>query len=351
MTGLELVKNYTKEQHLEALYKGEIENFLILKNLKCIYGIKWNNDDYPYVPVTHLLDSYYCLPERPDMAFTFLWKAINSVYNKHYLIVAGKGGSIGGVRINGEEGDAKKLYLMIESVTNRLNDTVVYKGNIFSLKDLIDLYVEKMPIKTLRFVANYVLKGLAIDNKLNYDGLNRKLMKTYLSSQYTTFKSTFQDLLSIIDDTYGKSYLDISFLKSNIHNSHIDIDTFNQDKSRRLAHSLATKFKELLVKKEATFKDIKDIKEEEKDKYTFKLNDDGMYLKFVYNCILYAMRNTSFHGNVASRFNSKTFDKEAIESSTYVYLLGHLFLTLCLYVNGELSAQELAINVENLNLI
>ncbi|PFV45215.1 hypothetical protein [Bacillus thuringiensis] len=351
MTGLELVKNYTKEQHLEVLYKGEIKDFLILKNLKYAYDGKWNDKDYPYVPVTHLLDSYYCLPERPDMAFTFLWKAINSIYNKNYLIVAGKGGSIGGVRIDGGEGDSKKLYLMIESVTNRLNDTVVYKGNTFSLMNLIDLYVEKMPIKTLRFVANYVLKGLAIDNKLNYGGLHGRLMKTHLSSQYSTFKSTFQDLLSIIGDTYGKSYLDISFLKSNIHNSQIDVDTFDQDKSRRLAHSLATKFKELLVKKEATFKDIKDIKEEEKDKYTFKLNDDGMYLKFVYNCILYAMRNTSFHGNVASRFNSKTFDKEAIESSTYVYLLGHLFLTLCLYVNGELSAQELAINIENLNLI
>ncbi|MDA2251855.1 hypothetical protein PDM88_21180 [Bacillus cereus] len=351
MTGLELVKNYTKEQHLEVLYKGEIKDFLILKNLKYAYDGKWNDKDYPYVPVTHLLDSYYCLPERPDMAFTFLWKAINSIYNKNYLIVAGKGGSIGGVRIDGGEGDSKKLYLMIESVTNRLNDTVVYKGNTFSLMNLIDLYVEKMPIKTLRFVANYVLKGLAIDNKLNYGGLHGRLMKTHLSSQYSTFKSTFQDLLSIIGDTYGKSYLDISFLKSNIHNSQIDVDTFDQDKSRRLAHSLATKFKELLVKKEATFKDIKDIKEEEKDKYTFKLNDDGMYLKFVYNCILYAMRNTSFHGNVASRFNSKTFDKEAIESSTYVYLLGHLFFTLCLYVNGELSAQELAINIENLNLI
>ena len=37
----------------------------------------------PYVLRTHLLDSYYCLPERPDMAFTFLWKCINNTYSNY----------------------------------------------------------------------------------------------------------------------------------------------------------------------------------------------------------------------------------------------------------------------------
>ncbi|MEB4869028.1 hypothetical protein P8831_09900 [Priestia megaterium] len=347
---LELLKNYNKIEHLNGLYENKANDYVSLKDIKKINNQKWaKNPNYPYVTVTHLLDSYYCLPERPDMAFTFLWKSINSVYNKHYLVEAGEGQSIGGNKIDGREGDGKKLYLMIESISNCLNNSFIYEGNTFIIRDLIDSYVAKMPIKTLRFVANYVLKGLAIDNKLNYDGPNANLMKIHLSSQYTTFKSSFNDLISIIRDTYGQSYLEICFLKSNIHNSQIDVDTSDRDKSRRLVHSLAEMLKELLTKKQATFKDTAD--EEEEDKYTFTFKNDNDYLKFVFNCILYAMRNTSFHGNVASRFNSKTFDKEAITSSTYVYLLGHLFLTLCLYINNELTTQELALNLENLKLI
>ncbi|MBX9967226.1 hypothetical protein H7K06_06805 [Priestia aryabhattai] len=347
---LEVLKNYNKIEHLNVLYENKINNYVSLKDIKKIYNQKWVNDpNYPYVTATHLLDSYYCLPERPDMAFTFLWKSINSVYNKHYLVKAGTGQSIGGNQIDGREGDGKKLYLMIESISKCLNHSFIYEGSTCSIKDLIDLYVAKMPIKTLRFVANYVLKGLAIDNKLNYEGLDKNLMKTHLSSQYTTFKSSFNDLISIIGDTYGQSYLDICFLKSNIHNSQTDVDTSDRDKSRRLVHSLATTFKELLTKKRATFKDT--ANEEEKDRYTFTFKNEDDYLKFVFNCILYAVRNTSFHGNVASRFNSKTFDKEAITSSTYVYLLGHLFLTFCLYINNELTTQELALNLENLKLI
>ncbi|WP_242307527.1 hypothetical protein [Bacillus cereus group sp. BfR-BA-01524] len=348
---LEILGDYNKNEHLETLYENKIGDYLILKDIKNIYNEKWDvGSKYPYVTITHLLDSYYCLPERPDMAFTFLWKAINSVYNKHYLTKAGTGGSIEGKLIDGREGDGQKLNLIIESMSSILDDSITYQGKIFTIRELIDLYVEKIPIKTLRFVANYVLKGLIIDDKLVYNGLSGNQKKSHLSSQYTTFRSSFKDLLSIIDETYGESYRNITFLKSNIHNFQVDVDTLDRDKSRKLVHSLATKLKELLINKKATFKDVKESDLVEEEKYTFNLKDDGLYLKFVFKCILYAIRNTSFHGNVASRYNSKTFNKEAIESSTYVYLIGHLFLTLCLYVNRELSTKELVVNLQNLEL-
>ena len=40
-------------------------------------------DTITYILKTHLLDSYYCLPERPDMAFTFLWKCMNNIYSTY----------------------------------------------------------------------------------------------------------------------------------------------------------------------------------------------------------------------------------------------------------------------------
>ncbi len=343
---LKVLKNYDKNTHLQNLYMGKMKELIKLKNLNYIYSNEWDKgSNYPYVPITHLLDSYYCLPERPDMAFTFLWKAINSVYNIHYLIKAGQGESISGVSITGREGDGKKLECILESISNNLNDKIVYQGNSFTLIEIIDLYIEKMPIKTLRFVSSYILKGLVIDNQLNYSGITGNMKNTYLTSQYKTFKSTFDDLFQIIRDTYGNSYLNIATLVSNTHNSQIDVISTNKEKSRAITHSLSAKLKEMLINKSTEITDSNNVN------YTLIINNDLEFLKFVFNAILYAIRNTSFHGNAASRYNSRTFDEESIESSTYIYLLGHLLLSLCLYVNGEIKADELGINIENLNLL
>ena len=73
---LKLAKDYSKKRHLDLLPHG---NNNILENLDFIYDENWENQGvpYPYEILTYLFDSYYVLPERPDLAALFCWQAIN----------------------------------------------------------------------------------------------------------------------------------------------------------------------------------------------------------------------------------------------------------------------------------
>lgn len=76
---LKLAKDYSKNQHIELLphFKDNV-----LFNLNFIYDENWENQNvsYPYEILTYLFDSYYVLPERPDLAALFCWQAINHSY-------------------------------------------------------------------------------------------------------------------------------------------------------------------------------------------------------------------------------------------------------------------------------
>ena len=76
---LKLAKDYSKKRHLDLLPRG---NNNILENLDFIYDENWENQGvpYPYEILTYLFDSYYVLPERPDLAALFCWQAINHSY-------------------------------------------------------------------------------------------------------------------------------------------------------------------------------------------------------------------------------------------------------------------------------
>ena len=76
---LKLAKDYSKKRHLDLLPHG---NNNILENLDFIYDENWENQGvpYPYEILTYLFDSYYVLPERPDLAALFCWQAINHSY-------------------------------------------------------------------------------------------------------------------------------------------------------------------------------------------------------------------------------------------------------------------------------
>ena len=67
---LKLAKDYSKKRHLDLLPHG---NNNILENLDFIYDENWENQGvpYPYEILTYLFDSYYVLPERPDLAALF----------------------------------------------------------------------------------------------------------------------------------------------------------------------------------------------------------------------------------------------------------------------------------------
>lgn len=68
----ETCKGLFEKRHLDLLPHG---NNNILENLDFIYDENWENQGvpYPYEILTYLFDSYYVLPERPDLAALFCW--------------------------------------------------------------------------------------------------------------------------------------------------------------------------------------------------------------------------------------------------------------------------------------
>ncbi|SLK49979.1 Uncharacterised protein [Mycobacteroides abscessus subsp. abscessus] len=323
---------------------NKVENDVLkgLENLNCFTGIVYSAE-------THLMDSYWCLSQRPDMAFTFLWKSINAIYNKYYFEKFAKETILTSMDFDGREGDAKKLELLLKGLLDKLEDRFDYNGNEFNLLELIQAYVEKMPIKTLRFVSNYILNGYVLSEKIDFQFIRQGLKASknpYISSQFTTFKKIFENNLNIISNTFGQSYSQVTSITSSVENYNIEVKALDKKKSREISYSLATKLKELLVNRE-----VEVTNSDKTSTYKLKIENDLEYLQMIFTVILYAIRNSSFHGNSASRFESKYFNEESVLSSIYTYLLGHLFLSLCMYISGDLEKDDLKINFINLELI
>lgn len=345
---LNLLKDYTHQKHTEQLKsKDALGTFLDPTRLRRIYNDAWTNETWlnrnqvPYESLTYLLDAYSCIPNRPDMGFAFLWMSINNTYKKVFL----KSNVIAPAN---DDNCIKQTLLELES---RLNHVVEYNGNHYSLLKIIEMYTEKMPLKTYRFIANYILKGSTIESA----GFPYK----YHIRSYGTFKKNFGSLERKIANTYYAGFTAICSPRMAPDNSKVELqidqtDETKRKKSRTIPNSLAKKLKTLLQTRSVDI--YKDIEKEDGTKERVsveKLTIDSNYeyINFVFRIILYSIRNNSFHGNIAARLNSKHAVGGSVNASNYIFLLGHLFLTLFMYCSGELDLQQLAINLENLEFL
>lgn len=311
----ELMQNYDKSKHIENI---KVENF----EFEFLFSKNWKKEeDIPYVLRTHLLDSYYCLPERPDMAFTFLWKCINNTYATYQ-------------RKTSNEiitGDSKLLENMSNKIVGKLNENITATETITSL---IEKYIDKIPNKILRFISNYILKSYVIKQKITDE--------RYVYSSYNTFKSKFPNIHDQIISAYGQEYLGIC--NPIISNGEVDLRINDKDKSLKIIHSLSEKLKEL-IKTRQTFLNHNN------QTYTLKLNSEEEYIQFILFNILYAIRNNTVHGKIASRLNSDYVNPNSFQSSKYIYLLGYMFLSLMLYISDDIKLDDLEFNFKNIKCL
>lgn len=308
----ELIKNYDKSKHLEILEKNDFK-------FEYLFSSNWNNiEDIPYVLRTHLLDSYYCLPERPDMAFTFLWKCINNTYSTYQRKFSNV------VQI----GDSVLLQNMSDVIASRLSDKITTTETIGSL---IEKYIDKIPNKILRFISNYILKSYVIKEQIKDE--------RYVYSSYNTFKSKFQNIHDSIISSYGQDYLGIC--NASILNGEVNLNITDKNKSLKIINSLSEKLKELIKTRQTFLSHNNQI-------YTLKLNSNEEYIQFILFNILYAIRNNTVHGKIASRLNSAYVNSDSYNSSKYIYSLGYMFLSVMLYVSNELDSSDLIFNLTNL---
>lgn len=283
-----------------------------LKKLKKIYNPVWKDkNNSPYEALTQLVDSYEYLVERPDLAFLFIWQAINNSYNE---------------------------LIFKDSTKNKYQDTAGIKILIEKIKlsqnvyeNLLNEYLNKIPTKLYKYVSSYILKGYVISKKISED-------PKYKTSSYITFTKKFKRLNEIIEKTFGEEYKKNS--NPTIQGKYVEIGG-DKDKSRKIIHTLALKLKELIEVGKTTIKDKNNNFYE--IEFTFEEK-----LEFLIFQILYSSRCTNAHGNVASRLNSVHTKQSSYNSYVYVCLTAYTLLSICFHINGYIDKNILnALNKNN----
>ena len=302
---LELAKNYNKEHHISKLAKTSSS----LNRFIQIYDESWeSNNKYPYETITQLLDCYYCLPERPDLASLFGWQAINFLYNQYSLLDA----SI----------DRLKDTIGIEKLVAKLYN------NYSTYEPFIKPYILSLTDKTYRYVASYILKGYVMEEV--------NISSKYINSSYNTFKKRFKDFFDIIKNSYGEAYKSISSPSLSSTNVNIGIPEDKIDNSRKIIHSFSKALRELVTLGKTNITEKND-----KTKTHEIIFSDKDKLTFVLFCILYASRCNNFHGNVASRLNSIHADNESYTMYFNIFLLEYIIIAITLHEQGFISIDTL----------
>ena len=133
---LKVAKNYSKEKHIELL---PVKENNILDSLHFLFDENWEDEgiQYPYEIITYLLDCYYVLPERPDLASLFCWQAINHSYYNELL------------------GDLSRRCSDTDGVKKVCEDILSNKAKY---DPILQRFIVKLPIKIFHYVASYMLK-------------------------------------------------------------------------------------------------------------------------------------------------------------------------------------------------
>lgn len=315
---LRLAKNYSKECHLNLLPCGDNN---ILENIHFLYDENWENQGafYPYEILTYLFDSYYVLPQKPDLAALFCWQAINHSYYVQQLSDNSVGFCL----------DTRGVKFVRDAILANWNN---------KYKAILEPFLERLPDKTFHYVASYMLKGYAMEK----NGIAEK----YRASSYKSLKGKISLLSEILDNAYGKSYCQISNPTLIGNAVDLGIANANKGKSRAITHSFGIKLRALMLGEEAeiTFCDAQGTKK----KYTFT---DEERLSFVLFGILYASRCNNFHGNVAARMNSINANRDTFRMYTDMFLTEYIILAIHMNSQGELSDMALNEVGKNVNLM
>lgn len=314
---LKLAKNYSKDYHLQLLPCGENN---ILNKINFLYDDNWEKQNaYPYEILTYLFDSYYVLPQRPDLSALFCWQAINHSYYLQQL------------------SDNKVGFCQDTKGVELVRDALLI-GWDNKYKIILEPFLEKLPIKTFHYVASYMLKGYAMEN----NGIAEK----YRSTSYKSLKGKIPILSGILSDSYGKAYCTIAQPVVGNNKVHFGIHSVNKGKSRSIIHSFAIKLRELMLGEEVEISSGNTQIIKQKYKFT-----DKERLTFVLFGILYASRCNNFHGNVAARMNSIHANKDTFKMYTDIFLTEYVILGMHMNSRGMFSDIALDKIKENANLM
>lgn len=300
---------------------------------------KWNSSQtIPYVAATLLLDVYSQLPQRPDLAFGFLWSAINACYNDLYLSQCTSNGD--------SLQDGKSIDFSVERISQRLHHEIsldLGEGEIrqYAIRDVLRSYLNCAPQRIFNFVANYALKGIAVDRHNAVCNSSEAIRKILIPSTYNTLKSKFPAVYGLLNSNLGLKYFDICNISETPDKTDISfgIQPANSNKSRALIHEASEVLKASFVSYDHTSASAQAFTSEKE------------WLSAQIYLFLYAARNSAVHGNVANRLNSIFAKAETISASSWTFLFGYTYLALILYCLKSIDLDDLAPCVKNSELL
>lgn len=326
----ELAENYDKNKHLMALIRTE-DN--IMERLTLIFDSAWKTmpENAPVDVLTFLLDSYYVMPERPDMASLFAWQAINRIYNE-----------ISMKRI----ADRDKRPRDLEGILNFIDEMDKFDNKYYVY---MQPYYDKLSEKIYRFVANYIINGMLVEG-LNTPKYTYLLYRTLRSSQMPLdLRNKYDELLDVISMSYlcaAQQYMNPRIENGKFVKNKPNETAYDRKKLRLIIGNMAKKLKELIVSGSTNIQ-LKDMSNTNK---TINFTEKERF-GFVLIGILYASRCNNLHGNVESRMNSPYADKETFITYTDIYLLEYMVVAIGLVMNGQMDKNYLSQLADNYQLL
>ncbi|MCH5652215.1 hypothetical protein [Pseudomonas syringae] len=343
-----LVTNYTSEEHDKILPSPENETLRWFKNFRFLDPASWaaTPQKIPYIAATTLIDSYSCLPRRPDMAFTYLWTAINNSYNDLFL----KHNS-SSKRLGDTKAIEKSLELISGILTSKIESkaTALKECDSKTINDIVVEFAKRLPNKNLNFLGSYILKGMAI-KKYNGNQNPPPIREIHISSSYQTFASRFPVVHNYLYWSFGGNYSKICSINELPDKASVDfgISEENANTSREITRAMRKELQRILVDNPAL--DQFD-KSGDSLPQAVAFESEIQRLEFLVFGLLYASRNNNVHGNVASRVNSIFSNADTIVAATWNFLFGYFYLSLLLLCLKNIEVGDLDIHLSNVELL
>lgn len=337
----EIVTDYISDRHEAQMLPKSHQRFSWHANFKPLSPASWSNPaNIPYVAATGLLDAYSQLPRRPDLAFNSLWSATNSLYNDLYL----SSHLSHGAALTDSKSIDYSLQRIAQQLHKQISITGATNGSIQSISifDLLKEYIRIAPDKNFNFVAQYVLRGIAVERHNAQQATPAtKIREILISSAYSTFKKRFPEIHKKINDSTGLKFSDLCSVSESLCRTDIDfgIQQNASERTRKLVHATGR-----ILRQEAIAANIKTSSTQG------GFDDQKHWLSFLVLPLLYATRNTAAHGNSASRLNSIFANGDSISSSTWTFLFCYLYFSLILFCRSNIAINDLEPLFENTKL-
>jgi hypothetical protein len=343
-----LVTEYTAEEHQKLLPNPDNNHLQWFKSFKFLNPVSWasSHQKIPYIAATTLIDSYSCLPRRTDMAFSYLWTAINNSYNDLYLKHNTTSNKLG---------DTKAIDNSLILISDILNSKVDNKATppeeneSKTINQILIEFVKCIPDKNLKFLSSYILKGMAVSINNSNNSLPH-IREIHISSSYRTFERRFGTIHNHLYWNYGKKYSSICSISESTDKTSVDfgIKEADSDVSRSITYAMSKELQRILVKNPEL---------DQFDEFGNSLpkikafTTDIQRLEFLIFGLLYASRNNNIHGNVASRLNSIFANSETVNAATWNFLFGYFYLSLLLLTLAYIDLDDLDIHLFNVKLL